>query len=248
MTVRKYEYTDLSQKASAGPEIRPYQEPKFEAHVNPKQVDAIHQKKESFKLDSIVVDQLGIDERERAEQETRIRKELERRWEQTAEKAEVAGYTRGLEEGKAEAFKAEMPRIHERLAKMDHLLQAFDSYREKIFSANEAFLMELIAEVAGMIVLREVAVDKDYVRRLVTTLLHQLGSKEDIKIHLSETDYANVGALQEAIQKEFGKLQNTSIEISSEVPVGGCKIETRFGVVDASIAAQVENVKNALKG
>jgi flagellar assembly protein FliH len=108
--------------------------------------------------------------------------------------------------------------------------------------------MDLIAEVAGMIVLREVEVDREYVRRLVTALLQQLGTKDDIKIHLSESDYANVETLRQALEKEFGKLSNTTIEVGSEVPVGGCKIETRFGVVDASIAAQIENVKKALKG
>jgi flagellar biosynthesis/type III secretory pathway protein FliH len=128
------------------------------------------------------------------------------------------------------------------------LLVSFDSYRDKIFAANETFLMDLIAEVGGMIVLKEVAIDRDYIRRLVTTLLQQLGTKDDIKIYLAEADYENVETLREAIEKEFGKLNNSTIEISHEIPVGGCKIETRFGVVDASIAAQIENVKRALKG
>jgi flagellar assembly protein FliH len=216
--------------------------------VNAKKVDDIHKKKtDGFQLDSIVVNQLGIDEREREEKEARIRKEIERRWELTAEKAEVHGYTRGLEEGKAQAYQAEQPRIKERLDKLEHLLVSFDSYREKIFAANEAFLMDLIAEVAGTIVLREVELDRDYVRRLVTTLLQQLGTKDDIKIFLAEADLANVEALRESINKEFGKLTNTTIEASGEIPVGGCKIETRFGVVDASIASQIENVKRALK-
>lgn len=248
MTVRNYEFPDFSKKAAEKKqEVAPFQEPKFEAHVNAQQVDTIHKRQSNFRLDDIVVNQLGIEDRDKQEREARILKEIERRWEQTAEKAEVGGYTKGLQEGKAEAYKAELPRIQERIQKLDHLLQSFDSYREKIFAANEAFLMELIAEVAGMIVLKEIAVDPDYVRRLVTTLLQQLGAKDDIKIHLSETDYANVNALRAAIEKEFGKLNNTTIEISPEIPVGGCKIETRFGVVDASIAAQIENVKKALK-
>lgn len=246
--VKTYEYTDFSKKAAApSPSVRNYDEPKFEAHVNAKHVDSIHKKGESFRLDNIVIDQLGIEKREQAEQEERIRKEIERRWEQTAEKAEVGGYTRGLEEGKVEAYKAELPRIRERIEKLEHLLVSFDSFREKIFAANESFLMDLIAQVAGSIVLKEVAVDKDYVRRLVTTLLQQLGTRDDMKIHLSETDFENVEVLRASLDKEFGKLNNTTIEVSGEVPVGGCKIETRFGVVDASIAAQIENVQKALK-
>jgi len=248
--IRTYQYQDLNKKgATGGPEVRTYEEPKFEAHVNAKKVDDIHKRKvDGFQLDGIVLNQLGMDERERQEHEARIRKEIERRWEQTAEKAEVAGYTRGLEEGKVEAYKAEQPRIRERIEKLEHLLQSFDSYRDKIFAANEVFLMDLIAEVAGMIVLKEVSLDRDYVCRLVTTLLQQLGTKDDIKIFLAEVDYENVETLRQAIEKEFGKLNNSTIEISADIPVGGCKIETRFGVVDASIAAQIANTKAALKG
>lgn len=250
MDVKEFKYPDLTQRKGAGasPGVKPFQEPKFEAHVNAKKVDSIHKgTTPSFKLDQIVIDQLGMEDRERALQETRITKELEKRWEQSAEKAEVAGYTRGLEEGKAEAYKAEQPRIKERLDKLDFLLQTLDSFREKIFAANETFLMEIIAEVAGMVVLKEIELDRDYVKRLVIGLLQQLSTKEDLKIHLSEADFANVESLRQAMEKEFGKLTNTTIEASPEIPVGGCKIETRFGVVDASIAAQIENVKAALK-
>jgi flagellar assembly protein FliH len=251
MEVKEFVYPDLTQRKSSSqpaPEVKPFHETKFEAHVDAQMVDKIHKNPAtSFKLDQIVIDQLGIDDRERAAQEVKLRKELERRWEQTSEKAEVAGYTKGLEEGKAEAYKAELPRIRERVEKLDHLLREMDSFRERIFTANEAFLMELIAEVAGMVVLKEIQLDKDYVKRLVITLLQQLSTKEDLKIHLSEADFANVAELQQAMQKEFGKLSNTTIEINPDIPVGGCKIETRFGVVDASVSSQIENVKNALR-
>jgi flagellar assembly protein FliH len=246
MTVRKYEYRELT-KRTTGAGAQPYAEPRFEKHVNAAQVDGVHKKTESFHLDNIVVDQLGIQEREKEAQESRLRKELERRWEQAAEKAEVAGYTRGLEEGRAEAFKAELPRIKERVEKFEHLLRELDTFREKIFIANESFLMDLIAQVAGMVVLKEVQLDKDYVRRLVITLLQQLGTKEDLKIHLSEFDFANAELLRGALEKEFGKLSNTTIEASSDVPMGGCRIETRFGVVDASLAAQIENIQKSMK-
>ncbi len=247
MTIRKYEYPELTRRPAGSGGAQAYKEPQFTAHVNAALVDSVHKKGENFQLDSIVVDQLGIQDREKDAQESILRKEIERRWEQAAEKAEVAGFTRGLEEGRAEAFKAELPRIRERVEKFEHLLHEFDKFREKIFAANETFLMDLIAQVAGTIVLREVELDKDYVSRLVTTLLQQLGTKEDIKIFLSEFDFANVLMLRQALDKEFGKLSNTTIEASAEVPSGGCRIETHFGVVDASVATQIENVRKALK-
>lgn len=243
---QKYEFKELT--ATAPPSAaETYREPKFEAGTDAAHVEAIARKGGRFLLDQAVAGQLGLAERDRRAAEERIQKELERRWEQASEKAEVAGYTKGLEEGKAEAFKAELPRVQEKVEKLDHLLRDIDSFREKIFSANEAFLMDIIAQVASMVALKEVSVDQEYVRRLVTSLLHQLGAKDDVKIFLSPQDHGNAQALFQFLEKEFGKLSNTAIEASDEIPVGGCKIETRFGVVDASVQTQIENVMKSLK-
>jgi hypothetical protein len=137
--VKTYVYQELSKKAASEPGVRPFQEQKFEAHVNAKAVDNIHKKSDAFKLDSMVMDQLGIEARENQAQEERIKKEIERRWEQAAEKAEVAGFTRGLEEGKTEAYKAELPRIRERLEKFVFFFYVFYKINEKIFKSQETF-------------------------------------------------------------------------------------------------------------
>jgi flagellar assembly protein FliH len=244
-----YQFQELTQEVAPAPaqDSQAYQEPQFKRQANSTEVDSIHRRKDAFHLDQNVASHLGIEERMRRADEDRVSKEIERRWEQTAEKAEVAGYTKGLEEGKAEAYKAEMPRIRERIEKLDNLLQQIDRFRDRIFVANEVFLMDIIAEAVGIIALKEIELDKDYVARLVITLLHQLGTKDDVKIFLSEGDFANVEVLRQVLEKEFGKLTNTTIDFSPEIPLGGCKIETRFGVVDATVASQIENVKKALK-
>jgi flagellar assembly protein FliH len=242
---KPYEFKELN--ANGASITKRFDEPKFASHRDADKIDKSHRGSDHFSLDHTVAGQLGVHERERQEAEARIQAELERRWEQMAEQAEVAGYTKGLEEGKAEAFKAEMPRVAEKLARFDSILREFDGYRTQIFAANEAFLMDLIAQVAGMVALKAVDTDPDYVRRLVTTLVEQLSTKDDLKIYLSDADFENVEMLRNSLQKEFGKLSNTSIEASPDISVGGCKIETRFGVVDASVATQIENVMKTLK-
>lgn len=255
MSFQPFQYQGQKKSPAQGPATSSgtegtskYKEPEFVSRVNAKEADAVHRaQKGHFHLDNAVAGQLGIEARERAEQEAWLEKELARRWEKMSEQAEAAGYTKGLHEGKAEAFKAEQPRIQERMARFDQLLQELDSCREQIFTANEGFLMDLIARVAGMVALKEVEVDPEYIRRVVMALLQQLGTKDDLKIYLAETDAANVDSLRASIEKEYGKLSNTVIEASPEIPAGGCKIETRFGVVDASVATQIENVMKALK-
>lgn len=245
---QKYEFKDLSkpeEKVVSNATV--YKEPVFHSHRDTEGAAATLKKGENFRLDEAVANQLGVDEKERLAAESRVQKEIDRRWEQVSEKAEVAGYTKGLEEGRKEAYEAELPRIREKVEKLDYLMRELDTFREKIFAANEVFLMDLIAQVAGMVALKEVSVDSDYLRRLVTALLQQVGTKEDLKIFLSNQDHANAESLFQALQKEFGKLSNTTIEVSEEIPVGGCRIETRFGVVDASVSTQIENVMKSLR-
>ncbi len=247
---QKFEYRELVANESAPQKsnAQEFQQTKFQHKQDAAANAAIHRKGDHFQLDSNVSAHLGIEERDRQAIESRVQKEIERRWEQMAEKAEVEGYTKGLTEGKGEAYKAELPRIKERLEKLEHILQLFDSFQEKIFQANEVFLMDLIAQVAGMVVLKEVELDKDYIRRVVVALIQQLGNKDDLKISLSEADIANVENLKQVLEKEFGKLNHTTIESSPEITTGGCKIETKYGVVDASLTMQIDNVMKALKG
>lgn len=246
--VRTYEYRDLSSKKSTGPAVREHKDSSFEVHPEQKVTEVSAKKDLHFRVDQTVASQLGLEDKEKKQFDQRVQKEIERRWELQSEQAEAKGYEKGLEEGQTAAYKAEMPRIMERLQRFDQFMQEMDKMREKIFLANEAFLMDLFGQVAKMVILKEVAIDKEYLHRVVLSLLHQLGTKEDIKIFISPEDYANVDTLAQAIQKEFGKLSNTQIDAVVEIPVGGCKVETRFGVMDASVETQIQNVMKALKG
>lgn len=200
-----------------------------------------------FRLDHNVAQTLAIEETERQRIEQRIKEEIEKRWSLVKEKAEVEGYTTGLNQGKAEAYKAEKPRIEEKLARFDQMLQELDQFRERIFQANEAFLMEIISQVCRMVLLKELAVDKEYLHRIVTHLLQQLSTKEDVRVLISEADKDLLESLKLAIEKEFGALKSTVLETSPDIKTGGCKVETRYGVIDASVSAQIENVLKALK-
>lgn len=249
MNVQEFQCPDFSNPSGeARQAVRPHKDVAFATHPDQVQAIKVAEMDQHFKLDQNVAGQLGLREKEKQAAEARINAEIEKRWEIASGKAEAAGYTKGLEEGKKEAYQAELPRIKDRVEALDNLLKEFDSFRQKIFEANESFLMDLIAQIAGMVALKEISLDQDYIRRLVTALLKQLSAKEDIKIFLSPADYANSQSLFQLLEKEFGKLANTSIEQNEAIPPSGCRIETRFGVVESSVVAQVDNLMRSVKG
>lgn len=247
--VRTYTYRELT-PGKLKPSVESaeeYEEANFVSQPEQVVVSQSEKKDLHFRLDATVASQLGLEEKEKKVLENKVREEIERRWEKTSEKAEVSGFTKGLEEGKGKAYQSELPRIQDRLQRLDTVLQEMDKFREKIFLENEGFLMDLIGQVTKMILLKEISIDKEYIHRVVISLLHQIGTKEDTKVFLSNGDFQNIELLKTAINKEFGVLSNLQVEANDSIPDGGCKIETRFGVVDATISTQIENVMRALK-
>ena len=46
--------------------------------------------------------------------------------------------------------------------------------------------------------------------------------------------------------REFDFLKNVQLEASAEVTVGGCIIETNYGVIDARVEKRIENIWSEL--
>lgn len=249
MTFQRYvfnpETQEPQQKISHDPST--YVQKDFHTEPSSIVVETSDLKRDRFFLDKTVAGQLGLEEKKRKEFEDRINTEINKRWERTKEKAEVEGFTKGLGEGRAEAYKAEEPRIKEQIAKLEELLTTFDTFREKIFLANEAFLIEIISRIAKMIVLKEVAVDPEYIKRLVLHLLQEIGEKDDLVISLSKEDAENIETLKSAISQEFGHLKHTVFEVSETLSKGSCQIETKYGVIDAAVSTQIEKVLESIK-
>lgn len=225
-----------------------FQAPSFEVHPSHTVNHVAHNiRSAKFELNSMVADAIGVEEEERAREEKKMNVELERRWEILKAKAEVEGFQAGLSDGKKEAYLSERPRIEEKLARLEKVAEEISNVKEKIYKANEQFLMELIAQVVRTVVLKEVELDKDYLKRVITTILNQTGAREDIRILVSEQDRQLLDGLHMILEKEFGKLTNTVIEIGPDISPGGCRVETRFGVVDASLQTQVDNIVRTLR-
>src|SRR3990167_2924524 len=102
MSFQKFEYKELvdasgsmanAAGSSGGLDVKEFKSPELKFQAKQK-IEAQNVSGTRFKLDTNVSAQLGVEERERLVAEDRIKKEIERQWEQVAEKAEVSGYTK----------------------------------------------------------------------------------------------------------------------------------------------------------
>jgi len=208
--------------------------------------DTTTNKTMKFALDALVSKHLGLEAHEKQKVEAEITREIERRWTIAKEKAEVDGFTRGLEDGKKEAFVAETPKIKEKLDHLDNLLKEIDKMRFKVFEENEKFLMDILAHALRMVALKEISTDQEYLKRLILSLLEQIGTVDAVKITVCDKDMDRIKSLHEVIQKEFSQLSHTVIEHRPDLPENSCVVETKFNVIHASLEKQIANVMNSI--
>lgn len=243
---KESEQKAVEQAASAANEGS-FQYSKFEHDPDKLVLDTAETHVGRFKIHNLVESQLGLVAREQKKNEQIIAKEIEDRWIQTKEKAEVEGFTQGLNTGKTEAYKAEQPRIEEKLNLLDTLLTDLASQREFIFRKNEKFLMDLLSQVLRVIALKEIQLDPDYLERLVLHLLNQMSAEDDVRVLISEADFENIQRLRENIGRAKPELKNLTFEMRPEVEKGSCRLETKNVVIDASIEEQIRNAMSVFK-
>jgi flagellar biosynthesis/type III secretory pathway protein FliH len=189
---------------------------------------------------------LAIEEEERRYIEEKIQAQLLIRELDAHESGYKKGFETGLEHGNEQAYREVREQSTERLEKFDSLVRELDSAKQEIFRANERFLIELVFRISKMILLKEVAADRDYVGRLISHIIENVGVRENIKVRFNPEEGMTAEILSADLLKRLGNLKNLQIETSSEVSRGGCEVETQWNRVDATIETQLQRLYQSL--
>ena len=205
-----------------------------------------NQKNTRFRLNELTRGPLSVE----AEEEVRIESEVERRLaiklEAIREKTRLEAHQEGLDKGRVDARTEILAEYKPVIERFESLLATLDGAREEVFKANEDFLIKLVHRLAKHVLLRELKEDVDYTKRLVTQLLERIGTKENIKIFLGESEIYSAEALKGSLAQSMGQLKNITVELDSNITSRGCRIETEFGDIDARLEVQIENLAQVL--
>jgi len=199
-----------------------------------------------FEVSPLARGPLHIADEEKRELQDRVKKEVDRVRESAREEAHQKGYEEGLEKGRQEAFEKATQEASARLKEFETLIQSFEGARDEIFKENEKFIFQVIHHICQAIVLKELETDHDYILRLAQELVAKTGLKDSIRIRVSPRDRDNVGRLKESLNDAFDKLTNLSIEVSDQIELGGCQVDTQWSSLNATLERQLQGFKEAL--
>ncbi len=206
------------------------------------------QRERRFSLSPLVKAPLAIDEEERRVIDERVKQGIDAVVNEAKKSGHQEGFDIGMEQGKLEALSQFRQDAIERLIRLESFVDEAEAAKDKIFKANERFLMEIVFRISKMVILRELSVDKEYIGRLARELIERTGIRENISIRVHPDDLKNVLGLKEGLEAKLGALKNLNVEGSSQVREGGCNIETEWNALDASLETQLESLRASLLG
>ena len=151
-------------------------------------------------------------------------------------------FAKGYAQGERAGAEAGARRSEAMLRRLGETLSEIGGLREQILRQSERQLVQLSLALARRIVRREVAVDDEFLMALARVALDRLGENSAATIHLHPDDFARTPARH----LEEWASSHVKVMPDATVPRGGCRVESPFGFVDASIDAQFQELARAL--
>lgn len=153
------------------------------------------------------------------------------------------GMNQGLEEGRVRA-KAEQEQLK---AEFDEeCSKRYDEISKYENSLEEKFadiMIRLISKITGVLCEDR----KDVIIFLIDNALHNVSKSKNITIRVSDGDFANVDSAKDKLKEKLTSDVELDIAEDSSLSENQCIIETDSGIIDCSLDAQLDNLKEKIR-
>jgi flagellar assembly protein FliH len=157
---------------------------------------------------------------------------------------EREAFASGYAAGERAGLEAGNKRAEAMLRRLAQTLDELRSLRGTMIRQTEQQMVQLALAIARRILHREMTVDQDLLVALARVALERLGDSGAATIRLNPEDHA------QTVQRHGDHWAGSRVRVIADPGVsrGGCLLESDFGLVDASVEAQFEQVARAFSG
>ena len=114
--------------------------------------------------------------------------------------------------------------------------------KERIIRESEEDLLRLAIMVAKQIVQQEISQDRKILAQFVTEATRGITDRDELVICFNPEDCRIVSANRHLYLAGIDEKRQVTIKPDDSVPAGGCVVETRTGLVDARVEAQLSEI------
>ncbi|HZE96529.1 MAG TPA: FliH/SctL family protein [Planctomycetota bacterium] len=198
----------------------------------------------------------AFDDEVQAQTDLRMLREEIRALEAQRDAIKDAARRDGMELGRLDALehatKMERERIATEAAGIVELLRktaaGIEAGRTELGAAAERDLLKLALAVAAKIVKGAVADGRPVAEANLRRAVELTARRQELHILLHPEDVARIEQFLPELRREFSDAQKFVLDPDPSVARGGVVVQTREGSVDATIAAQLEEIERGLLG
>lgn len=153
------------------------------------------------------------------------------------------GYKEGYDQGYQEGYGASEVLIDE----ANEIKHNATLHYEQIIQSSEGQVMDLVMEITGKVLDKEMDDDDEIIFNLVRKGLGRLTQTESLRIRVSESDYINLVSMKKRILPLLDKVGDIQIVQDDNMTKGDCIMETDSGNIDSGIQTQLDYIKTAFE-
>jgi flagellar assembly protein FliH len=166
-------------------------------------------------------------------------------WDTLLHAREEAGYQRGHRDGE-NALSEQLVQQRAEVAELQRgILESLNRAVPQVVKESETALIGLALEAARRII-AGLPIDAQLVEAVVGEALQQAEDSAEILIQLHAEDLALLRKHDSKILSGLPDKGPLRFIVSSEIPRGGCMVQTRFGLIDARREVKLEQLAQSI--
>ncbi len=170
--------------------------------------------------------------------------EAEEKSKQIYEEAYTKGFSHGQSAGEAKVLEE----AEALLNYFKDLGQAIALSQEKAIASAEESIGKLALEIARKIIRREIQMDESIIRGMVRESLKAIKGSNVIRLKVNAEDADRIRDYKESLLRTVDYVTDFEIIEDPRIEQGGCVVETDYGIVDARIDSQLQEIGRAFFG
>lgn len=173
--------------------------------------------------------------------------EVDKITQKVQQEAYEKGFNTGFNTGQEEGIKKGEEIIKNALGEIRNVLCEAKHKREEIIQTNQELIINLALMIAKKIIKTELATNQEAIFKNLNQALKKVRDKEKIKVKINPVHLSLLEARKEELLSQLAGIKGIDFEEDTSLEPGGCKIETNFGFIDATISSQLEIIEGALR-
>jgi flagellar assembly protein FliH len=165
--------------------------------------------------------------------------QIRRQAEIAGRKAAEAAIERVLDERVGKRMETLLPALETLMAEMNNA-------KAQLLNRWEQSALTVATAIAERIIRRELAKDPQITLDLIADTLRLAAGMTEISLHISPTDYENLGTQITRLAETVGRLAPSAIVADAAVSPGSCCVKTKFGEIDQQIESQLRRIEEEL--